>query len=165
MQITLHTWSFPFRVCHEPFFLLAGILKSGHARDEIQIYFTPMIGTCLFICMGFSFGMIYNGSVQKDRSHKSYHSVMKTHYESQSHLRVIRVRFTGEANTWQAIPLLWATAPRRALWSVKECEKESTVLSLLTPCVRKCVCFPQPASPVYLMCPDLSDPLQRALLF
>lgn len=62
--------------------------------------------TCLFICRVFLWDDLQWQSVQNDCSHKSYYSVMKTHYESQSHLRLIRVRFMGEAITWQEVPLL-----------------------------------------------------------
>lgn len=52
---------------------------------------------CLFICWAFLWDDLQWKGVQSDRSHKSYYSVMKSHYEIQSHLSLIRVRFMGEA--------------------------------------------------------------------
>lgn len=109
--------SFTSPICHEPF-LLVGILKSGHVPRLLVMnehHFMLTIMTCCFICRVVLWDDLQWQSVQNDHPHKSYSSVMKTHYENQSHLRLIRVRFMGEAITWQGIPLLLATVTRRAL--------------------------------------------------
>ncbi len=121
--------------------------------------------TCLFICRVFLWDDLQWRSVQNDRSHKSYCSVMKTHYESHSHLRLIESEVYGKGYYMQGILLLWAPVTHGALEGV-QCLRKRVMLNwfagcmCMQACVSVCVCV-QSGSPMYLVHPALSDSLQR----
>lgn len=126
-------WNIASYICCD-FFLLVGIWRNRSVPTDESNDFMLTLMTCLFISRVFLWDDLQWQSVGNDPSHKSYYTIMKSHYESWSHLTPIRGRSTAEGITWQRISLLWAAVTRGALQGVPSV-RERAVLSWLHVCV------------------------------
>lgn len=116
-------------------FSLVGIWRHRSVPTDESNDFMLTIMTCLFIYRVFLWDDLQWQRVGNDPSHKSCYTVMKSHYESGSHLTLIRGRSMAEGITWQRISLLWAAVTRGALQGVPSVrERERAVLSWSAGC-------------------------------